>query len=445
MNERNSNRATDFKRIVRALSSRNYRLFFAGQLISLIGTWLTRVATGWLAYRLTGSPLVLGIVGFAGQIPTFLFAPFAGVLVDRWNRHRVLVVTQCLAMLQSLALAYFAITQTVTVTHLIVLGVAQGLINALDMPARQAFVVEMVEKREDLSNAIALNSTLVNAARLLGPSLAGILISAFGEGWCFLIDGVSYIAVILALLAMRVNRDSIRRKSTRMLDELREGYKYAFGFIPMRSILILLAVMSLTGVPYTVLMPVFAKDILHGGPSMLGFLMGVSGMGALGGAIFLAARKSVRGLGRVILISTGTFGVGLIIFAYSTWPILSAAMMAVTGFTMILQMAAGNTVLQTIVDDEHRGRVMSFFTMSVMGTVPIGTLAAGAVAPYIGTPATVASGGVLCVAGSLWFARQLPEIRRLLRPIYVKQGIIVLPEVAEAVDAATDVTGRGAE
>jgi MFS family permease len=431
----------DLKLILRALESRNYRLFFAGQLISLIGTWLTRVATGWLVYRLTHSALLLGVVGFAGQIPTFLAAPVAGVLADRWNRHRVLVVTQVLSMLQSLAMAYFALRGTITVHHVLVLAIIQGLVNAMDMPARQAFVVEMVEKREHLGNAIALNSTLVNGARLLGPAVGGVLIAAVDEGWCFLIDGLSYIAVVMALLAMRVNPRMAERRQSRVMQELSEGFRYAFGFRPIRSILILMALVSLAGVPYTALMPIFAEDVLHGGPKLLGFLMAASGIGALAGAVYLAARRSVVGLGRVIVWSAAAFGAGLVVFALSRNVALSMAMMLVTGLSMILEMASSNTVLQVIVEDEMRGRVMSFFLMSFMGMVPVGTLISGWLADRLDVTRTVMIGGAICIGGALWFARELPELRRLVRPIYVKRGIMP-PEVAAGLQTASEMTAH---
>src|SRR4051812_37574457 len=285
--------------MLRALGHRNYKLFFSGQSVSLIGTWMTRIATSWLVYRLTGSALLLGVVGFAGQIPSFLLAPFAGVLVDRWNRHRLLVATQVLALLQSLALAILALVGIVQIWHVIALSIFQGLINAFDMPARQAFVVEMVEKREDLANAIALNSSMVNAARLLGPSIGGVIIAAVGEGWCFMLDAISYLAVIASLLAMKITpRMTQQIKGARMLQQLYEGWKYASGFAPIRKVLLLLALVSLVGMPYTVLMPVFANKLLEGGPNTLGQLMAASGVGALAGAMLLAARKSVLGLGK---------------------------------------------------------------------------------------------------------------------------------------------------
>ncbi len=431
-------RGTRLRAVGRALRSRNYRLFFAGQTVSLVGTWLTRVATSWLVYRLTHSALLLGVVGFAGQIPTFLLAPLAGVWVDRWNRHRTLVVTQVLAMVQSALLAAFAIAGTITVGHVIVLSVFQGFINAVDMPARQAFVVEMVESREDLPNAIALNSSMVNGARLIGPSVAGVLIAAVGEGWCFAIDAASYVAVIVSLLAMRVTAPAAAGRRRRIVDELRDGLRYVTGFAPIRAVLLLLALVSLMGMPYTVLMPVIATEVLHGGANTLGLLMAASGLGALAGALYLAARPSVLGLGRVTAVAAASFGVGLIAFSRSrTFP-LSLALMAVTGGAMMIQMAASNTILQTIVDEDKRGRVMSFYAMAFFGMVPLGSLLAGILAHRIGAPNTILVGGVACVLGAGAFLRALPGIRRLVHPIYVRLG--VLPPLAAGVGGATQLT-----
>jgi MFS family permease len=425
--------------MLRALSHRNYKLFFSGQSISLIGTWMTRIATSWLVYRLTGSALLLGVVGFAGQIPSFLLAPFAGVLVDRWNSHRLLVATQVLALLQSLALAILALTGIVQIWHVIALSVFQGLINAFDMPARQAFVIEMIEKREDLANAIALNSSMVNAARLLGPSIGGVIIAAVGEGWCFMIDAISYLAVIASLLAMKITpRMTKEGKQTKMLQQLGEGFRYAIGFAPIRKVLLLLALVSLVGMPYTVLMPVFANEILHGGPNTLGLLMAASGIGALAGAMLLAARKSVLGLGKYIPLTAGAFGAGLIAFSFSRVIWLSLLLMIVTGLGFMIQMAASNTVLQTIVDEDKRGRVMSFYTMAFMGTAPFGSLLAGSVAERIGAPHTLLFGGIGCIIGALWFATSLPALRRDVRPIYVRIGII--PEMAAGIQNTSELS-----
>lgn len=425
--------------IFRALSNKNYQLFFTGQSISLIGTWMTRIATSWLVYRLTGSALLLGVVGFAGQIPSFLLAPFAGVLVDRWNRHRLLVATQVLALIQSLALALLTLTGVIRIWHVIALSVFQGLINAFDMPARQAFVVEMVDRREDLANAIALNSSMVNAARLLGPSIGGVVIAAVGEGWCFMADAISYLAVIASLVAMTITPRMTRpTKDANIFQQLREGWTYATRFAPIRDVLLLLALVSLVGMPYTVLMPVFANDVLHGGPSTLGWLMAASGVGALVGALLLAARKSVLGLGKYIPLTAAAFGAGLVAFSFTRvlWP--SLVLMIVTGFGFMVQMAASNTVLQTIVDEDKRGRVMSFYTMAFMGTAPFGSLLAGSVADRIGAPHTLLFGGIGCVLGALWFATTLPRLRRDITPIYVKIGI--LPEVAQGIQQTSELS-----
>ncbi len=420
--------------MVRALAHRNYRLFFAGQGTSLVGTWITRVATSWLVYRLTGSAAVLGIVGFAGQIPTFVLAPFAGVWVDRSSRYRVLVATQVLSMLQSFALAWLGLAGVITVTHILLLSALQGIINAFDTPARQSFVVDMVQDRADLANAIALNSSMVNGARLVGPSVAGVLIAVAGEGWCFMLDGFSYLAVIASLLAMRLSRAAPRRAASRVLEELREGFRYGFGFAPIRSLLLLLALVSLMGMPYTVLMPVMAGGVLHGGPHALGFLMGATGVGALCGAVYLASRHTVLGLGRVIPAAAILFGIGLIAFSFSGSLPLSLVLMVVTGVGFMVQMASTNTLIQTIVREEMRGRVMSFYTMAFMGTAPFGSLLAGAVAAHIGVPHTILIGGIACVAAGLVFGWHLPRLRQMVVPIYVERGI--LPQIATGLSDA---------
>ncbi|HEY7212984.1 MAG TPA: MFS transporter [Thermoanaerobaculia bacterium] len=424
--------------MVRALRHRNYRLFFSGQSVSLVGTWMTRIATSWLVYRLTRSPLLLGLVGFAGQIPSFLLAPLAGVLVDRWNRHRLLVVTQVLAMLQSAALAVLTLTNVITIGHVLLLSLFQGAINAFDMPGRQAFVVEMVDRREDLANAIALNSSMVNAARLLGPSIGGVIIAAVGEGWCFGIDAVSYLAVIASLLLMRLAPRQRRTPAgARVLPQLHEGWAYVAGSAPIRSILLLLALVSLVGMPYTVLMPIFASSVLHGGPHTLGFLMAATGVGALLGAVFLANRRTVLGLGKIIPLTAGLFGAGLIGFSLSRSLWLSLVLLLVTGLGFMVQMAASNTLIQTLVEDDKRGRVMSFYLMAFMGTAPFGSLLAGTLAHRIGAPRTLLFGGLGCLAGALWFASLLPKLRERVRPIYVRMGI--LPEMAEGIASAAQL------
>lgn len=415
------------RQLLRALNSRNYRLYYGGQGISVIGTWITRVATSWLVYRLTGSALMLGVTGFIGQLPVFLFAPFAGVLVDRANKHRLLVITQTLSMLQSFALAVLTLTGTITVLHIILLSALQGFINAFDVPGRQAFLSEMIEKKEDIGNAIALNSSMVNAARLLGPSIAGVIIAGFGEGICFTIDGFSYLAVIASLLLMHLRPAPPRPERKRFLHELMEGFHYSFGFTTIRAILLLLALSSMMGMSYTVLMPVFASKVLGGGPHTLGFLMSASGLGALTGAFFLASRESVRGLGRWIVIASSAFGLGLMAFSFSSWLLVSLTLLLVVGFGMMVQMASSNTILQTISEERMRGRVMSFYSMAFMGMTPFGNLLAGTLADLIGAQWTTFLGGFVCVVGSMVFLRTLPKLREQIRPIYRQLGIIPQP------------------
>ena len=426
----------------RALRHRNYRLFFAGQSISLVGTWITRVAMSWLVYRLTGSAVLLGVVGFAGQIPTFLLSPVAGVWVDRLDRYRVLIATQVLAMAQSAALAVLTISGRIEVWHLVALAVVQGLISAFDVPARQAFVVEMVEGKDDLPNAIALNSSLVNAARLVGPAIAGVMVAGVGEGWCFAVDSASYIAVIASLLMMTVVRMARVVPERNVRADIAAGFQYAFGFRPIRAGLALLAVVSLAGAPYTTLMPVVADRVLRGGPNTLGLLMGATGVGALGGALWLAARKTVVGLGTVIPVAAAAFGLSLVAFAFSTSLWLSMLCLVGAGAGFMVHMAATNTVIQTLVLDEMRGRVMAFYTMAFFGMLPFGSLIAGALAERVGTPVTIAGGGAICVLGALGFSRVLPALRAQVRPIYVEKGL--LPEIAAGIGAAAALRNESA-
>jgi MFS family permease len=413
---------------LRALQSRNYRLFFSGQIVSLIGTWMTRIATSWLVYRLTDSAVLLGVVGFASQIPNLLLGPIAGVWVDRWDRHRTLVFTQSLSMIQSFSLAALALTGTAKIWEIILLALFQGVINAFDMPTRQSFVIQMVDRREDLSNAIALNGSMVNSASLIGPAIAGVVIAAVGEGYCFLIDGISFIAVIVSLLSMRITVPQARRPRREVLHELQEGWQYVRGSLPIRSILTNLSLVSMFGFPYSVLMPLFAAEVLHGGPNTLGFLMSSVGVGALVGTASLTMRKSIVGLGRRIVVATALTGAALIAFGLSHILWLSILILPIVGFGLMQQMAPSNTILQTIVDDEKRGRVMSFYAMAFLGMVPFGSLLAGYLAARIGAPKTVMVNGAVCLIGSLWFARKLPAIRQIVRPIYKRMGILPLTE-----------------
>lgn len=407
-----------------AFRSKNYRLFFAGQGISLIGTWMTQLATVWLVYRLTNSPLMLGVVGFTSQIPSFFLAPFGGVFVDRFSRYRTLIGTQILAMFQSLALAVLTLTGVIQIWHIIVLSLVQGFINALDAPARQAFVPELVERREDLANAIAINSTMINGARLIGPAIGGLLIARVGVAYCFLIDGLSYIAVIAGLLAMTVKPWKENKVNGNPLQQVKEGFIYAFSFPPIRAILLLSTLVSLMGLQNTILVPIFAETILKGGAESLGFLMAASGLGALSGGIYLATRKTILGIGKLIAIAPAVLGVGLIAFAISRYLPLSLFTMLFVGLGTILQIAASNTFLQTIVEDDKRGRLMSLYTMSFLGMIPVGNLLGGALANRIGAPNTLIIDGIACIVGSVLFYRELPTLRKLVMPLYEKKGVI---------------------
>ncbi|WP_246151203.1 MFS transporter [Adhaeribacter aerolatus] len=431
-------RQVPLSEMFRALQYKNYRLFFSGQGISLIGTWMQQIAMSWLVYRLTDSVFLLGILGFASQIPSFLLGPFAGVVSDRFNRHRILIFTQALSMVQASVLATLVLTERATTTWLIGLSVFLGIVNAFDVSARQAFVVSLIPKREDVSNAIALNSSMFNMARLVGPSIAGILIAAVGEGMCFLINAISYVAVILSLLLIKVTPFVQSKKDAQIWRSLKEGFGYAFGFPPIRAIILLIALISLFGMPFSVLMPVFARDILHGGANTLGYLMGASGIGALLGALYLAQRSSVIGLGKIIIGATLLMSVGLICFSFTQSLWLALIFIFMTGLGMIVQMAANNTILQTIVDDDKRGRVMSFYSMAFMGMAPFGSLIAGAVADRIGVAYTFLGCGIMCFLSIIPFAIQLPNLRKMVRPIYERLGI--LPQVATGLQSATALT-----
>jgi MFS family permease len=417
-------RSGRFASILRALRSKNFRLFFAGQGFSLIGTWMQSVAMSWLVYRMTGSAFLLGVIGFVSQVPTFLVAPFSGVLADRWNRRQILIITQSIAMAQAFILSAFVLSGTIRVWEIICLSALLGIVNGFDIPFRQSFIVEMVEEKEDLGNAIALNSSLFHGARLIGPALAGLLIAVVGEGVCFLVNALSYLAVICSLALMRITSRPAPVVKRRILSELHEGYTYAFSFTPIRSILMLIALVSMLGMPYVVLMPVFAKEILHGGPHTYGFLMTASGVGSFIGALYLASRKSVLGLGRIIAFAPGIFGLSVAVFALSNLLWLSLILLVIAGFGMMMQIASSNTFLQTVVDDDKRGRVMSLYTMAFMGMAPFGSLLAGALAGRIGAPFTVLAGGLCCVVGSVAFACQLPSFRKYVRPVYERMGIL---------------------
>jgi len=407
---------------VRALRHRNFQLFFAGQLISLVGTWMQTVAQSWLVYRLTGSTLLLGTVGFAGQIPVFLIAPIGGVIADRTNRHRVVIATQTASMVLAFILAVLTLTHRIQVWEIIVLAAGLGVVNAFDIPARQAFLMDMVG-REDLMNAIALNSSMFNGARILGPAVAGIVVAWVGEGWCFFANAVSYIAVIAGLLMMKVKYPVNLAKEGSPIEHIVEGFRFVLDKAPIKSILLLLGLVSLVGMPYSVLMPVFASQILHGGARELGMLMGATGVGALLGALSLAAKVGVRGLGRVIALCAGGFGASLILFSFSRLFWLSMVLLLPVGFSMMVQMASSNTLLQSMVPDQIRGRVIALYSMMFMGMAPFGAFFAGALAHHIGAPRTVAIGGVACIAGAIAFGLDLPNFRAQARELVLAQGM----------------------
>ena len=413
----------------RSLRHRNFRLFFIGQAISLIGTWMQMLAVGWLVWRMTHNAFLLGLVPFIGRLPTLFLAPFAGVLVDRVDRHRLVIVTQVLAMAQALVLAALMFSGAIAIWNIILLQVVLGLINTVDVPVRQSFMIQMIDRREDLNNAIALNSTIVNGARLIGPTIAGVIVATLGETYCFLLNGLSYIAVIAGLLMMHVTPNIRVGAHTNPLHDLKEGFRYVYEFVPIRSILLLLALVSLMGQTYAQLLPIFAEKVLDGDARTQGFLMAAVGVGALVGALCLAVRTTVRGLGRAIAIAPAIMGVGLIGLGLSHWLWVSLLFMPIIGIGMMVQTASSNTILQTIVDDDKRGRVMSFYSLAFMGMVPLGSLIAGGLASLVGVQWTVIIGGTSCILGSIKFARKLPVLRALVRPIYVRQGIIL--EVAD--------------
>jgi MFS family permease len=406
---------------LRALRHRNFQLFFGGQLISLIGTWMQTVAQAWLVYRLTGSALLLGSVGFASQFPVFLFAPIGGITADRVNRQRLVMATQIASMMLAGILAWLTLTKHVRVPHIFVLAGLLGVVNAFDIPGRQSFLVDMVGK-EDLMNAIALNSSMFNGARVIGPAVAGILVARIGEGWCFAANAISYIAVIVGLWLMQVHSPP-RASQHSPIEDIIEGFRWVNHTRIIRSMLFLIGLVSLVGMPYTVLMPVFADQILHRGASGLGILMGATGVGALCGALTLAAKTGVKGLGRWITISCAGLGISLFCFSFSTSFWLSVAMLFPAGYSMMLQMACSNTLIQTMVPDHLRGRVMSVYSMMFMGMAPFGAFFGGALAHRIGAPITVAIGGIACVIGAIWFGRSLPAMRMEARRLIIAQGL----------------------
>jgi MFS family permease len=408
---------------LRALRHRNFQLFFSGQMISLVGTWMQSIAEAWLVYRLTGSSLLLGLAGFMSQFPVFLVAPLGGIVADRKNRQRVVIATQAASMILALTLATLTLTGVVRVWQIFTLGALLGVVNAFDIPARQSFLVDMVGK-DDLMNAIALNSSMFNAARIIGPAIAGILVAKIGEGWCFFANGFSYIAVIAGLLMMQVERPARLAAPASPLAHLLEGFRFVRHTRPIRVILTLLGIVSLVAMPYTVLMPIFADRILHGGARGMGILMGATGVGALLGALTLASRSGVRGLGRWVAVSCAGFGFSLLLFTFSRIFWLSAALLLPVGFCMMLEMSSSNTLIQAMVPDDLRGRVMAVYSMMFMGMAPFGALFGGALADRFGAPRTVAAGALAAMGGALWFGRNLPKIRVEARRLIVAQTAV---------------------
>ena len=411
---------TRFPTVLRALRHRNFQLFFGGQLLSLTGTWMQHVAQAWLVYRLTGSTLLLGTVGFAGQIPVLLLSTLGGAVADRHSRHRVVVATQACSMLLAFVLAGLTLSGHVRIWHIITLAALLGSINAFDIPARQAFIVQMVGK-EDMSNAIALNSSMFNAARVIGPAVAGVLVAAIGEGWCFLVNGVSFLAVIAGLLMMRLRAEAPHPSEGSALAHMLEGFRFARNTMPVRALLMLLGLLSLIGMPYAVLMPIFADRILHGGARGLGMLMGAAGIGAVLGALTVAARTGVKGLSRLVGWASVGFGVSLALFAFSRWFWLSFLLLIPVGYSQMLQLACSNTLIQTMVPDRLRGRVMAIYSMMFMGMAPFGALLAGALADRLGAPLTVAAGGMVCLGGAFLYRMHLPAIRKEARQLILAQ------------------------
>ena len=424
-----------FRDMVRSLRHRNFQLFFSGQLISLIGTWMQTIAQAWLVYRITGSSLLLGVVGFAGQIPIFILSPLGGLAADRWNRHRIVIATQLASMILALILAALTLLHVVKTWEIILLAALLGAVNAFDIPGRQSFLIEMVS-REDLMNAIALNSSMFNGARVIGPAIAGILVSRIGEGWCFFANGLSYIAVIAGLMLMKLAPHHPVRAGTSPFEHIAEGFRYIQRTAPILALITLIGIVSLVAVPYSVLMPIFADRILHRGAHGLGILMGSAGVGALLGALTLASRRGVKGLGRVVGYSAMVFGISLILFSLSKFFWLSVFLLVPVGYGVMLQMSSSNTLIQAMVPDELRGRAMAMYTMMFMGMAPIGSLLSGVFADWIGAPWTVAIGGAGAVAGAIYFLRRLPSLRFEAHQLLDAQGLA-------AAETSEEVAARG--
>jgi MFS family permease len=414
----------NFNIMFRALKHRNFRLFVSGQSLSLIGTWIQQIAMTWLVYRMTNSAFMLGVIGFSGQIPSFILSPLAGVFADRWNRRKVLLVIQTSALIQATILSVLVFTGSIQIWHLILLSVLLGTISSFDIPVRQSFMFDMLDNnKQDLANAIAINSSIVNSTRLIGPSIAGILIATIGEGWCFALNSFSYVAVIISLLKMKNIIQQKNSRKSNLLQEMKEGFKYTFGFIPIKYLLLLLALVSLMSTPLTLLAPVFAKNIFNGGANIYGFLMGAYGTGAMFGVLYLLNRKSVAGLGKLIVAAVVILSLSIIAFAISRTLWISIILISISGLGTLFQIVSTNTLLQTLSDEHMRGRVLSFYSMAFIGMAPFGSLIFGSLADIIGAQNTLIIGGIICLIGAGLFAKKLPAIRLIARPVYQKLGI----------------------
>ncbi len=409
--------------LFRALKHRNFQLFFSGQMISLVGTWMQSIAEAWLVYRLTGSAALLGLLGFVSQIPIFLLSPAGGLAADRWPRRSMVIATQIASMTLAFILAALTLTGRIKIWEIITLATLLGVVNAFDVPGRQSFLIEMVG-RDDLLNAIALNSSMFNLARLVGPAIAGFLVAVVGEGWCFFLNGVSYLAVIAGLLLMRDLNQTQSHDGSAPLEKLREGIRFARHTRPIRALLILIAVVSFMALPYNVLMPIFAGSILGRGAAGLGWLMGMVGLGAMGGAIAIAMRRELRGLGNVAGYCAMGLGLFLMLFSFSRWYWLSLLLLIPAGFTMMMHFTSINTLIQAMVPDQLRGRVMSLYSMMFLGMAPLGSLLAGYVAKYIGAPPTVAIGGLASLTAGFFFIRRWPAMRASARELVAAQGMM---------------------
>ncbi len=422
------------KNIFSSLRSRNYRLYFFGQCISVTGSWMQSIAMSWLIYRLSGSVMLLATINVLTQLPSFFISPFAGVLLDRVNRQRMLIITQVCFMLEAFVLALLMFSGVIQIWHILVLGLFVGLTNAFDSPTRQAMVLDLVDRKEDLSNAIALNSAVFNGARLVGPSVGGLLVAAFGEGWCFLLNGISYIAVIAAIIMMQLTYNFNKSAGVKVIAQLKEGIRYATGFLPIRALLIMIGMLSFFGMPFLVVIPAYVREVLNGTSETLGFLMSSFGAGALCAAIYMAARKSVLGLGKVLTLCCGLFACGLAAIAYVPWSWAAYLIAFPTGFGLIASLASINTLLQTLADDDKRGRVMSFYSMALIGMAPLGSMLLSLAEEFVGLSLSVLLFGLVCFVGAVVFEHYRPLVRRLSRPTYVRKNILV-PEIARGIQS----------